>query len=85
MIDDQDLMKLFDMVDEATDELVRLQQDLVSIQSVNTGAPDGGNEIEVCRLLEQRFNAEGIANLTLESAPGRGNFIAIWETRPRPA
>ena len=73
---DQELQKLFDGVDEATDELVKLQQELVRIQSVNTGAPDSGNEIEVCRLLEQRFNAEGITNTTLESAPGRGNFIA---------
>jgi len=73
---DQELQKLFDRVDEATDELVELQQELVRIQSVNTGAPDSGNETEVCRFLEQRFNAEGITNTTLESAPGRGNFIA---------
>ena len=73
---DQELQKLFDKVDEATDELVELQQELVRIQSVNTGAPDSGNETEVCRFLEQRFNAEGITNTTLESAPGRGNFIA---------
>jgi len=73
---DQALQKLFDMVDEATDELVELQQELVRIPSINTGAPDSGNETEVCRLLEQRFNAEGIPNITLESAPGRGNFIA---------
>lgn len=73
---DQALQKLFDMVDKATDELVELQQELVRIQSVNTGAPDSGNETEVCRLLEQRFSAEGIPNMTLESAPGRGNFIA---------
>jgi len=76
MDNDQDLKKLFDMVDEATDELVGLEQELVRIQSVNTGAPDSGHETEVCRLLEQRFNAEGIANVTLESAPERGNFIA---------
>jgi len=73
---DQALQKLFDMVDEATDELVELQQELVRIPSINTGAPDSGNETEVCRSLEQRFNAEGIPNITLESAPGRGNFIA---------
>ncbi len=85
MIDDQDLMKLFDMVDEATDEVVALEQDLVRIQSVNTGAPDGGNETEVCRLLEQRLNAEGIANLTLESAPGRGNFIANMGNQAAPS
>jgi len=85
VIDDRDLMKLFDTVDEATDELVGLEQDLVRIQSVNTGAMDGGNEIEVCRLLEQRFNAEGIANLTLESAPGRGNFIADMGSQAAPS
>jgi acetylornithine deacetylase/succinyl-diaminopimelate desuccinylase-like protein len=85
VIDDVGLMKLFDMVDEATDELVGLQQDLVRIQSVNTGAPDSGHETEVCRLLEQRFDAEGIANLTLESAPGRGNFIANMGNQAAPS
>ena len=85
MINDQGLNKLFDLVDEATDELVALQQELVRIQSVNTGAPDSGHETEVCRLLEQRFNAEGIANLTLESAPGRGNFIADMGNRAAPS
>jgi len=73
---DQALQKLFDTVDDATSELVELHQELVRIQSINTGAPDSGNETEVCRLLEQRFSAEGIPNMTLESAPGRGNFIA---------
>ena len=56
----QVLQKLFDMVDDATDELVQLQQELVRIQSVNTGAPESGNETEVCLLLEERFSAEGI-------------------------
>ncbi len=41
MIDDQDLVKLFDMVDEAKDELVGLEQDLVRIRSVNTGGHYG--------------------------------------------
>ncbi len=78
-------MKLFDMVDAAMDELVGLEQDLVRIQSVNTGAADSGNETEVCRLLEQRLNAEGVANLTLESAPGRGNFIADMGNQAAPS
>lgn len=85
MTNDEGLNKLFDMVDKATDELVGLQQELVRIQSVNTGAPDSGHETEVCRLLEQRFNAEGIANLTLESAPERGNFIANLGSRAAPS
>jgi len=81
---DQTLQKLFDMVDEATDELVELQQGLVRIPSINTGAPDSGNETEICRLLEHRFNAEGISNMTLESAPGRGNFIAHMGDKDNP-
>jgi acetylornithine deacetylase/succinyl-diaminopimelate desuccinylase-like protein len=85
MINDQGLQKLFDMVDEATDELVGLQQELVRIQSVNTGAPDSGHETEVCRLLAQRFNAEGISNLTLESSPQRGNFIADMGNQAAPS
>ena len=64
------------MVDDATDELVGLQQEVVRIASVNTGAADSANEIELCRVLERRFAAEGIESTTLESAPGRGNFIA---------
>jgi acetylornithine deacetylase/succinyl-diaminopimelate desuccinylase-like protein len=85
MKNDQGLKKLFDMVDDATDELVGLQQELVRIQSVNTGAADSGHETEVCRLLEQRLKAEGIANLTLESAPGRGNFIADMGNQAAPS
>ena len=76
MADDRTIQKLFKMVDEATDELVELQQELVRLETVNTGKKDGGNETEACRLLEHRFNDEGIENLTLESAPGRGSFIA---------
>ena len=40
---DPKLQKLFDMVDEATDELVALQQEIVRIPSINTGKPDSGN------------------------------------------
>jgi acetylornithine deacetylase/succinyl-diaminopimelate desuccinylase-like protein len=81
---DGQLQKLFDMVDETTDELVALHQELVRIPSINTGAPDSGNETEVCRLLEKRFNEEGITNLTLESAPDRGNFIAHMGDKDSP-
>jgi len=73
---DQALEQLFEMIDAATDELVTLEQELVRIPTVNTGAPESGNETAVCRFLEKRFEAEGIANTTIESAPGRGNFIA---------
>jgi len=81
---EQEIRRLFKMVDEATDELVALQQDIVRIPTINTGAPDSGNETEVCRFLEKRFNEEGISNLTLESAPGRGSFIAHMGNSDRP-
>ncbi len=76
MAKDDMLQKMFTMVDDAKEELVELHQDLVRISTVNTGAPDSGNEIVVCRLLETLFEAEGIDHETLVSAPGRGNFIA---------
>jgi acetylornithine deacetylase/succinyl-diaminopimelate desuccinylase-like protein len=63
-------------VEDATDELVALHQALVRTPTVNTGAPDSGDEIKVCRLLEERFAAEGIPTKTLESAPSRGNLLA---------
>ena len=78
------LQQLMTMVEEATDELVGLHQALVRIPTVNTGAPDSGNEIEVCRLLEARFKAEGISSLILESAPSRGSLLAAIGEQARP-
>ena len=73
---DATLQNLMAEVEKATDELVDLHRQLVRIPSVNTGAPDSGNETEVCQLLEQVFTTEGISSTTLESAPGRGNIVA---------
>jgi len=70
------LEQLLDQVDQATNELVELHQALVRIPTVNTGELDSGNEIEVCRLLEDRFQQEGIQSKTFESAPSRGNLLA---------
>jgi acetylornithine deacetylase/succinyl-diaminopimelate desuccinylase-like protein len=81
---DQTLARLMEIVEEATDELVELHQSLVRVPTVNTGAPDSGHEIEVCRLLEARFEREGIASSTLESAPTRGNLLAHTGNQARP-
>jgi len=78
------LQRLMRMVEESTDELVELHQALVRIPTVNTGAPDSGNEIEVCRLLEERFQADGIPTLTLESAPSRGSLLAYIGDQAKP-
>jgi acetylornithine deacetylase/succinyl-diaminopimelate desuccinylase-like protein len=67
---------LLDMVEKSQEEIVHLHQELVRIPTVNTGRMPTGNETELCHLLEQRFAAEGIDFETIESAPGRGNFIA---------
>ncbi|MCZ7570855.1 MAG: M20/M25/M40 family metallo-hydrolase [Ardenticatenaceae bacterium] len=81
---DRILERLLGMAEEATGELVELHQALVRIPTVNTGARDSGNEIEACRLLEERFQAEGISTLTLESAPSRGNLLASIGDQPKP-
>lgn len=80
----QTLTHLFTLVEDATEELIELHQALVRTPSVNTGAPDSGNETEVCRLLEERLGAEGIPNRILESAPARGNFLACLSEGGRP-
>ena len=76
MNEDQTIQRLFATVDQAADELVALHQALVRIPTVNTGAPDSGNELAACQLLAGRMQAEGIAYEILESAPGRGNLVA---------
>jgi len=76
---------LLNMVEKSQDEIVHLHQELVRIPTVNTGRMPTGNETDVCRLLEQRFAAEGVEHETIESAPGRGNFIArlVGSSSPR--
>ena len=70
------LETLLDMVDSARDEIVQFHQDIVRIQTVNSGIMPTGNEIEVCKYLEKHFSDEDIDFETIESAPTRGNFLA---------
>jgi acetylornithine deacetylase/succinyl-diaminopimelate desuccinylase-like protein len=81
---DAALQNLMAEVEKVRDELVELHQQLVCIPSINTGAPDSGNESEVCQFLERVFTAQGIPSRTLESAPGRGNIIAYIGTGQGP-
>src|SRR3990172_2710448 len=53
-------------------EIENLLSGLIKIQSVN---PPGG-ETEVAKYLKNLFDAEGIPNEIIESAPGRGSFLA---------
>ena len=74
-----DLENLLDQVDELRDEIVALEQDLVRIPTVNTGFMPTGNETEVCLYLKAWLAEDGIDSEIIESAPGRGNFIARLE------
>ena len=74
-----DLENLLDQVDELRDEIVGLEQDLVRIPTVNTGSMPTGNETEVCQYMKDWLAVDGIDSEIIESAPGRGNFIARLE------
>ena len=74
-----ELEDLLDQVDGLRDEIVALEQDLVRIPTVNTGFMPTGNETEACQYMEKWLAEDGIDSETIESAPGRGNFIARLE------
>ena len=74
-----DLESLLDQVDEMRDEIISLEQDLVRIPTVNTGFMPTGDETAVCEYMEKWLAEDGIASETIESAPGRGNFMARLE------
>ena len=76
-----DLESLLDQVDEMRDEIVSLEQDMVRIPTVNTGAMPTGNETELCRYIEKWLAEDGIESETIESAPDRGNLIARLDGR----
>ena len=76
-----DLEDLFRQVDAAEGEILELEQALVRIPSVNTGAMPTGNETAVCEYARDWLAQDGISAEILESAPGRGNLIARIEGR----
>lgn len=82
---DETLQRLFDLVDQSSDELIELHRTLVQTPTVNTGAADSGNEIAACRVLAETLDVAGIAYQILESAPTRGNLIAHMGTEDGPS
>ncbi len=70
------LNDLFEMVDAHADEVVGLLADLIRFETVNTGVMPTGNELPLCRYVQARLAAEGIAAEILCSAENRGNLIA---------
>ena len=74
-----DFKSLLDPVAALRDEIISLEQDLVRIPTVNTGFMPTGNETEVCNYMKDWLAEHGIDSEIIESAPGRGNFIARLE------
>jgi len=67
---------LTSQVDNHIDEIIQLEQDLVKIESVNSGTIPTGNETEVCEYIKVWLGKYDIKSSILESIPGRGNIIA---------
>ncbi|MBN1516282.1 M20/M25/M40 family metallo-hydrolase [Candidatus Sumerlaeota bacterium] len=71
------LRQALDEVNRRTDEITELLQALIRCDTTNTGVEPSGRESIACQVLHQYL--DGVACETLESAPGRGNFIARLE------
>ncbi|MFW6195165.1 MAG: M20 family metallopeptidase [Chloroflexota bacterium] len=72
------LQSLLDQVDDATQEIVELEQSLVRIPSVNTGFMPTGNETQVAEFVRDWLSREGISSEILARDPERGNIVAVW-------
>ncbi|MBI15262.1 MAG: hypothetical protein CL782_03250 [Chloroflexi bacterium] len=70
------LDKMLNYVDEIIPEIIKLEQDLVNIPSVNTGKMPTGNETAVCEYIKKWLNSHGIESQILEFTANRGNIIA---------
>ena len=73
------LEELFSQVDAARGDIIDLNQALVRIPSVNTGAMPTGNETPVCEYVRDWLSEDGISSEIIESAPNRGNLISRLE------
>lgn len=65
------------MVEAGREEIIALTQELVRLETVSTGVMPTGNEIIAADFLAAKLAAEGIASTIVESAPTRGNMVAI--------
>jgi len=70
------LDKLLREADNSRDELIEILQNLVKIETVNTGVMPTGNETELCQYLKKKLDSEEIESEIIEGVPTRGNLIA---------
>ena len=68
--------ELTSQVDNYIGEIIELEQELVKIESVNTGTMPTGNETEACEYIKGWLAKYDVQSSILESVPGRGNIIA---------
>jgi acetylornithine deacetylase/succinyl-diaminopimelate desuccinylase-like protein len=80
--------RLLREAEASREELVSFAQDLVRVETVNTGTMPTGNEITACQVIRRKLDQDGIRSEVIESAPGRGNLVARMDAddgrgRPR--
>ena len=73
------LPEMLKYVDQIENEIVKLEQALVQIPSVNTGFMPTGNETPVCEFIKTWLEETEIDCEILEATPNRGNIIANLE------
>jgi acetylornithine deacetylase/succinyl-diaminopimelate desuccinylase-like protein len=71
-----ELERLFRLADETAGEGVNLLAKLIRFETVNSGRMPTGNELPLCRHLQDWLRREEIASQVLESAENRGNLVA---------
>jgi acetylornithine deacetylase/succinyl-diaminopimelate desuccinylase-like protein len=76
-----ELDDLLAQVDSSRDDILALEQALVQIPSVNTGAMPTGNETPVCEFVRDWLAEDGVTSEILGADPDRGNIIARLEGR----
>jgi len=74
----KDLISLMNEIDDNSDELVKLHQNLIKIQSVNSGYMPTGNETEVVDYCTKWLANFGIPSKKLSRVEERANIISKY-------
>ncbi|MBA47055.1 MAG: hypothetical protein CL893_03100 [Dehalococcoidia bacterium] len=73
-----DKLSLIDQIDENSDELIKLHQDLIKIESVNTGYMPTGDETNVAEFCSNWLKKFGIKSNLLSRVDERANLISKY-------
>ena len=72
------LQSLLDQVDNSIEEIIRMNQELTQIPSVNSGTMPTGNETSVAKYLQSSLLDDGIKSKLLGRDPDRCNFLSDY-------